>query len=177
MLDRHTDTLGRPEIVGQWRGHIDHDLLAAKASAIGRYFNNAMLVVESNSWESSSEGHGHYIFETLRQSYPYLYCRSGESGQRLPGFLVNVRTKAALIANLVAYVRDGAYTERCPTACDELMQYEALPDGGYSAMKGCHDDVLMTRAISLYIHASTQSSVALRFTREDLNAILRHCIR
>ena len=177
VLDRHTDTLGRPEIVGQWRGHIDHDLLAAKASAIGRYFNNAMLVVESNSWESSSEGHGHYIFETLRQSYPYLYCRSGESGQRLPGFHVNVRTKAALIANLVAYVRDGAYTERCPTACDELMQYEALPDGGYSAMKGCHDDVLMTRAISLYIHASTQSSVALRFTREDLNAILRHCIR
>ncbi len=145
--------------------------------AIGRYFNNAMLVVESNSWESSSEGHGHYIFETLRQSYPYLYCRSGESGQRLPGFHVNVRTKAALIANLVAYVRDGAYTERCPTACDELMQYEALPDGGYSAMKGCHDDVLMTRAISLYIHASTMSSVALRFTREDLNAILRHCIR
>lgn len=177
VLDRHTDTMGRPEIVGEWRGHIDHDLLARKASAIGRYYNNAMLVIESNSWESSSEGFGRYIFDTLMGSYPYLYCRNSETGQRLPGFHVNVRTKAALVANLVAYVRDGSYIERSPVACDELMQYETLPDGGYAAMRGCHDDVLMTRAISLYIHATTQASVPLRFTREDLNTILRYCIR
>lgn len=177
VLDRHTDTNGRPEIVGEWRGHIDHDLLARKASAIGRYYNNAMLVIESNSWESSSEGCGRYIFDTLMGSYPYLYCRNSESGQRLPGFHVNVRTKAALIANLVAYVRDGSYIERSQVACDELMQYEALPDGGYAAMRGCHDDVLMTRAISLYIHATTRTSAPLRFTREDLNTILRYCIR
>lgn len=177
VLDRHTDTNGRPEIVGEWRGHIDHDLLARKASAIGRYYNNAMLVIESNSWESSSEGCGRYIFDTLMGSYPYLYCRNSESGQRLPGFHVNVRTKAALIANLVAYVRDGSYIERSQVACDELMQYETLPDGGYAAMRGCHDDVLMTRAISLYIHATTRTSAPLRFTREDLNTILRYCIR
>lgn len=177
VLDRHTDTNERPEIVGEWRGHIDHDLLARKASAIGRYYNNAMLVIESNSWESSSEGCGRYIFDTLMGSYPYLYCRNSESGQRLPGFHVNVRTKAALIANLVAYVRDGSYIERSQVACDELMQYEALPDGGYAAMRGCHDDVLMTRAISLYIHATTRTSAPLRFTREDLNTILRYCIR
>lgn len=176
-IDRHTDTMGKPEVVGEWRGHLDHDLLAAKASAIGRYFNNAMLVIESNSWESSSEGYGRYIFDTLMGSYPYLYCRNSESGQRLPGFHVNARTKPALIANLVAYVRDGSYIERSTVACDELMQYEALPDGGYAAMRGCHDDVLMTRAISLYIHATTQASVPLRFTREDLNTILRYCIR
>lgn len=177
VLDRHTDTNGRPEIVGEWRGHIDHDLLARKASAIGRYYNNAMLVIESNSWESSSEGCGRYIFDTLMGSYPYLYCRNSETGQRLPGFHVNVRTKAALIANLVAYVRDGSYIERSQVACDELMQYETLPDGGYAAMRGCHDDVLMTRAISLYIHATTRTSAPLRFTREDLNTILRYCIR
>lgn len=177
VLDRHTDTNERPEIVGEWRGHIDHDLLARKASAIGRYYNNAMLVIESNSWESSSEGCGRYIFDTLMGSYPYLYCRNSESGQRLPGFHVNVRTKAALIANLVAYVRDGSYIERSQVACDELMQYETLPDGGYAAMRGCHDDVLMTRAISLYIHATTRTSAPLRFTREDLNTILRYCIR
>lgn len=177
VLDRHTDTNGRPEIVGEWRGHIDHDLLARKASAIGRYYNKAMLVIESNSWESSSEGCGRYIFDILMGSYPYLYCRNSESGQRLPGFHVNVRTKAALIANLVAYVRDGSYIERSQVACDELMQYEALPDGGYAAMRGCHDDVLMTRAISLYIHATTRTSAPLRFTREDLNTILRYCIR
>lgn len=177
VIDRHTDTKGRPEVVGEWRGHIDHDLLAERASAIGRYYNDAMLVIESNSWESSSEGHGRYIFDTLMQSYPYLYCRNSESGQRIPGFHVNVRTKAALIANLVAYVREGSYIEHSTVACDELMQYEALPDGSYGAMRGCHDDVLMTRAISLYIHATTQAAVPLRFTREDLNTILRYCIR
>lgn len=179
VIDRHTDTKGRPEVVGEWRGHIDHDLLAAKASAIGRYFNNALLVIESNSWEGSSEGHGRYILDSLLGSYPNLYCRWASEGsrERIPGFHVNVKTKPALVANLVAFVRDGAYIERSAVACDELMHYESLPDGSYSAMRGCHDDVLMTRAIALYIHATTAAAVPLLFTRETLNTILRYCIR
>lgn len=153
VLDRGAPG-ARPEIVAQWRGHIDHDLLARKAEAIARFYNDAVLAIESNSWESSSEGQGRFILDSLSRSYHNLYFRQSEGGAATSaGFHVNVRTKAAIIANLVAYVREHGYVERSFAACDELLQYESLPDGSYAASRGCHDDILMTRAIALYIHA------------------------
>lgn len=176
VIDRACYPEGIPEVVGQWRGHIDHDLLARKAEAIARYFNMALLVVESNSWESSSEGEGRYLLSHLRDSYPNLYCRLNESGTgRMPGFHTNMRTKPALVANLVAYVREGSYIEHDPGACDELLQYEALPEGGYAARRGAHDDRLMTRAIALYIHSLDRRD-KFAMTPAMYASILRHCL-
>lgn len=179
VLDRHLDAgpEAHPEVVGQWRGHIDHDLLAAKAEAIARYYNMALLVIESNSWESSSEGESRYLLEFLSTRYPNLYFRKGEphfgTESRLPGFHVNVRTKPAIIANLVACVRDRGYIERDSGACDELLQYEALPDGSYAARRGAHDDRLMTRAIALYIHTLRNAVSPFRMTPKLFRALLR----
>lgn len=178
VLDRHSDSGDLPEIVAQWRGHTDHDLLALKAEALGRYYGNALLVVESNSWESSSEGQGRYILDTLSARYPNLYFRrNGEGTGQSVGFHTNMRTKPAIIANLVAFVRDGGYVERSSAACDELLQYESLPDGSYAASRGCHDDMLMTRAIALYVHATTRTASPFRFTGRTLHAILDRCAR
>ena len=44
-----------PEVVAQWRGHTDHDLLASEAERIARWYNNALLVVESNTLETRGE--------------------------------------------------------------------------------------------------------------------------
>ena len=180
VLDRHSDSPdGVPEIVAQWRGHIDHDLLARKAEALGRYYGDALLVVESNSWESSSEGEGRYILDTLSARYPNLYFRpcSHDGAAQTVGFHTNMRTKPAIIANLVACVRDRSYVEHSSAACDELLQYEALPDGSYCASRGCHDDMLMTRAIALYIHATGRLVSPFRFDDSTLNAILDRCMR
>ncbi|MDE6393981.1 MAG: hypothetical protein K2K77_01455, partial [Duncaniella sp.] len=174
VLDRHTDGGGGaiPEIVAQWRGHIDHDLLAWRAAAMGRWYNNALLVIESNSWESTSDGSGQYILDTLAGVYPNLYYRTGEGGRgRVAGFHTNVRTKSALISNMIAVVRDCRYVERDPDACDEMMQYESRPDGSYAARRGCHDDILMSRAIALWIHAAGVSSTA-RIDPDALRVIL-----
>ncbi|WP_304648912.1 hypothetical protein [uncultured Duncaniella sp.] len=88
-----------------------------------------------------------------------------------------MRTKPAIIANLVACVRDRGYVEHSSAACDELLQYEALPDGSYCASRGCHDDMLMTRAIALYIHATGRLVSPFRFDDSTLNAILDRCMR
>ncbi|MDE5751811.1 MAG: hypothetical protein K2H88_04135, partial [Duncaniella sp.] len=165
VLDRHTDAQAasdrRPEVVAQWRGHIDHDLLAWKAAALAAWYNEALLVVESNTWETSSEGRGRYILNMLADSYPNLYYRSDDMETdtpgvpaRKPGFHTNVRTKPSVIANLIALVRDGGYLEHSSEACDELMQYEVRADGSYAARRDCHDDILMSRAIALWIHVS-----------------------
>ncbi len=170
VLSRGDSAKGeKPEVVAQWRGHLDHDLLAWKAAAMGRYYNDALLVVESNSWESSSEGQGSYILSTLADCYPNLYRRESAA----PGFHTNQRTKPAVIANLIALVRDGGYIERDNDACDELLQYEQLADGGFAARRGCHDDILMTRAIALYVNLTDTPVPTYRITQEEFEALQR----
>lgn len=133
----------KPCVVAQWRGHIDHDILADTASAIGAYYNEALLVVESNSLEHS--GVGQFVLEGLRRAYNNLYYRSTGN----VGFHTNRSTKEKIITGLMAAVREGSYEERCHVACNEMMTYEQKQNGGYGAKDGCHDDVLMTRAIAL----------------------------
>lgn len=59
-------------------------------------------------------------------------------------------------------VRDGLYTERDPGACDELLTYEQRPNGSYAARSGCHDDILMTRALALHaLHTAPVTPAAL----------------
>lgn len=162
-----------PEIVAQWRGHIDHDLLAWKAAALASYYNKALLVVESNSLESDTRGEGQYILDRLAGAYPNLYHRppAERGGVRRPGFHTNRATKASMIAHLIAMVRDGLYVERSGEACDELLQYEALPGGAYAARRGCHDDILMTRAMALWVHAADPAAQG-HLTAEDVETLM-----
>lgn len=141
-----------PEVVAQWRGHIDHDILADRAAAIAAWYDNALLAVESNTLETSGAGHGAYILQRLADSYPNLYRRDGIDGDSArPGFHTNRRTKEMVVTGLISAVRRGAYIERDNRACDELLTYQTLPDGSYAAKPGCHDDILMSRAIALYV--------------------------
>ena len=67
------------------------------------------------------------------------------------GFHTNMATKQLVITTLIAEVRDGTYVERDNEACNELLSYERRPNGSYGARRGYHDDILMTRAIGLYV--------------------------
>ncbi len=168
VLDRHSDSGSPPEGAAQWRGHIDHDLLAWIAAAMAKWYNTALLVVESNTWETSSEGSGQYILRTLADEYPNMYFRANN----LPGFHTNVSTKASLIAHLIRLVREGGYIEHDNGACDELLQYEALSNGSYAARRGCHDDILMSRAIALWVHATEAHAACPDLSDSDLIALM-----
>ncbi|MDE5744387.1 MAG: hypothetical protein K2H84_01845 [Paramuribaculum sp.] len=141
-----------PSVVAQWRGHIDHDLLAWKAASLAMYFHEALLVIESNTLESELGGASRYILDSLAEIYPRLYYRRSESGSgRKVGFHTNRTTKNLIITALIAAVRENAYIERSSLACDEMATYCQLPTGAYAAREGCHDDILITRAIALYV--------------------------
>lgn len=150
-----------PEVVAQWRGHIDHDLLAWKGAMIATLYNKARLVFESNTLESHDNGAGEapyrqgaLILHELYRHYRNLYRRRAPGGSRagrIPGFHTNRQTKQMIVSGLVAAVRDGRYVERCREACDELDFYERRPNGSYGARQGRHDDILMTRAIALHV--------------------------
>ena len=151
----------RHEVVAQWRGHTDHDLLVRHAENIARHYNRALLIIESNTLETEAGGDPNlFVLSRLAERYGNLYRREGfdtATGRRTEriGFHTNRATKALVVAELIAAVRDGSYTERDPEACNELLTYEQLPNGAYAAKCGCHDDIVMTRALALHaLHAA-----------------------
>ena len=137
------------EIVAEWRGHIYHDRLAWLAAQMAKYYCNALLVIASNTLEMEySEGDGtQYVLNTLRHHYRNIYRRRGD---RL-GFHTNRETKTEAVFHLIGLVRDGAYIEHNDGAVNELAWYEHKPRGGFGAIAGRHDDMVMTRAIGLLV--------------------------
>lgn len=164
VFDRLPMLEGRgPAVAAQWRGHTDFDLLAWNAARIAKAYDESLLVVESNTLETHDrernvEGdQSHYLLNELREVYPNLYARKRKpedikQGAPLKyGFHTNIATKPLIIAHLIQVVREGAYIERDPRCLDEYLTYEHRQDGSYGAISGKHDDLLMTRAIGLYI--------------------------
>lgn len=164
VFDRRPDSGSPyPEVVAQWRGHTDFDLLAWNAARIATYYDNALLVIESNTLEtrdpnrSADGGQSSYLLNQIRDAYPNLYARrqsEEDIRQGVPtryGFHTNTATKPMIVSTLVMAVREGLYTERDEECLSEYLTYEQRQDGSYGALPGRHDDLLMTRAIGLHI--------------------------
>ena len=139
---------GKAAIVAQWRGHIDHGPLAWKSMQLAKYYNNALLVVESNTLtnEAARVGQGDYILSNVQHEYGKIYQR----GKGKLGFHTNVKTKQMAIAALTDALRLHSYEERDIEAVNEMRYYEEH-NGHYAARNGKHDDILMTRAIGLLL--------------------------
>lgn len=154
---------GKPVVVAQWYGHCDIDILAWKAAQIAAYYDNSLLVIESNTLETHDKerqvdgNQSQYILNQLNGVYPNLYARKqSEEAIRagLPvnyGFHTNVSTKPMIISTLVKVIRESLYVERDARCLDEYLCYEKKQNGAFGAISGKHDDLLMTRAIGLHI--------------------------
>lgn len=152
-----------PEVVAQWRGHTDMDILAWQAAMAAKYYDEALLVIESNTLETHDRERdidgdlSGFILNRLRDVYPNLYARPrGPEEIRMGapvryGFHTNVATKPMIIATLVKAIREGLYVERDEMCLDEFLSYERRQNGSFGAISGRHDDLLMTRAIGLHI--------------------------
>jgi hypothetical protein len=154
---------GKPVVVAQWYGHCDIDLLAWKAAQIAAFYDNSLLVIESNTLETHDKerdvdgDQSQFILNQIKGVYPNLYARKQSEEdilQGLPtkyGFHTNVATKPMVISTLVKVIRENLYVERDARCLDEYLTYEKKPNGSYGAIIGKHDDLLMTRAIGLHI--------------------------
>ena len=174
---------GKPEVVAEWHGHIDHDLLAWKAAQIASFYQDALLVIESNTIESKDNDtdgdQSLLIFNRISDVYPNLYMRKApeEKVQQgvvgMYGFHTNRRTKPIIISNLVAVLRDESYVERNIEALAEFATYEKKQNGSYGATDGHHDDYVMARAIALYICFCEMDLPQVRKKREAAPGINR----
>ena len=164
VFDRYWMMEGdKPCVVAQWYGHIDIDQLAWKAAQIAKFYDNSLLVIESNTLETHDKerevdgDQSHFILNQVKGVYTNLYARKQSEDDiknKRPvkyGFHTNVSTKPMIISTLIKVIRENMYTERDQRCLDEYINYEKKPNGAYGAIVGAHDDLLMTRAIGLHI--------------------------
>mgnify|MGYP006916036639 CR=1 FL=1 len=183
VLNRQPMMDGEPPVVAaEWHGHIDMDKLAWKATQVAAYYNNALLVIESNTLETNNtKGEAEYILTLIHEVYGrQLYARrqsAEDIRQGLPkkyGFHTNSLTKKVVIYNLKVVIRERLYIEREEACLDEYLTYVETENNVFEAMEGYHDDRLMTRAIGMQVcyHEMELPRIVKRV--KNINASLVH---
>ncbi len=140
------DTL---EVVAAVHGHMEYDTYATLLCALGRLYNNALLMVENNHNPATAK-------VCFQQQYPNLYHYQDEASTRArvapkPGWNTNRKTRPEILAYLDKVTRTREL--RCPDAkfAKEMESFAWVEkDKTYKATGKNHDDRIMALAIALY---------------------------
>lgn len=160
---------GDPETVAVWAGHIDKDLFGWLCAQICTMYNNALLAIESNSYDKDRSRDDHFltVIEKISKHYSNLYIRNrpekvGDDYVPIYGFHMNKATKPAVIDALYAASRErynkdlGLQDNYCLIERDirtirEMNWYEKKENGTLGAMEGQRDDHVDATAGVFYI--------------------------
>lgn len=156
---------GRPEIIGYYHSNtVQPPEFAAALDRMGRFFSGrqwaALLAVEDQGGQGAlpiNELHRHLDYPN-----PYMHQNPGAKrsrATRMFAFPMTVDRRRAVIDRLGKYlaVRDGDMTldGLYPALRVELGQFVAQETANgnlrYAADVGCHDDLVMSLAISLWV--------------------------
>ena len=154
---------GRPGVVAEMNYKADPDLQAYDAMRVAKWYNDALLVIESNTMESLNDERNNgidsfeYILDIVAELYPdRLYMRTSpeenvkeKTGVKY-GFHTNRSTKPKVINFMKECLRDDLWDEPSELCCAQMSSY--MEDHGKTdAEHGKHDDIVMSRAIGLWI--------------------------
>lgn len=153
---------GKPGVVAEMNYKADPDLQAYDAMRLAAWYGNALLVIESNTMESMDAERNNgidsfeYILDIVSKLYKNLYMRSApeeDADGKVVfkwGFQTNRLTKPKIINFMKECLRDNLWDEPSEFCCSQMASY--MEDHGKTnAEHGKHDDVVMSRAIGLWI--------------------------
>lgn len=137
------------KVIGLFRdNHLDPSKFGDLLFYLGRYYNNALLTVESNSMGIAT------LSRLTQMNYINLYKQtkiaaiSKEEGL-VPGFRTTQSTKPHIIGNLKNAVENDDIWIGSHIIIQELKDYISTESGKTEAAPGCHDDTVMAMAIAL----------------------------
>ncbi len=131
--------------------NIDEDLYAEQVYCLGKYYHDALIGIEIN--------YSRHPTRILQEyAYPNLYMREKVDGLTDKvvlehGFLTSVKTKPIIIGELVKLMRDKPSSEVDIPTLKEMTTFVKKEHGKMEAIEGCHDDLVMAKAIAHFIGA------------------------
>jgi hypothetical protein len=117
---------------------------------LGRYFNNALLAVESNSMGIAT------LNRLVQMNYLNMYYQtkianiSKEESTRM-GWRTTSASKPAVIGFLKSAIENDELWIPSPIIINEFMTFVSTEEGKMEAIKGCFDDTVIATAIALEV--------------------------
>lgn len=135
--------------VATFCGKLDSDLYARQMYCLGKYYEYALIGIESN-FDS------HPIKELESLGYKNMYFREREDTFtktiiKSYGFQTNRRTRPIILDNLKAISRDAIELINDKQTLNEMIVFIINEKGRPEAMKNKHDDLVMALAIAYRI--------------------------
>jgi hypothetical protein len=136
---------------------------------LGRYYNNALLCVESNSIGVAT------LARLDQMKYPNIYYQtdiqklSNEEGKR-PGFRTTSATRPAIIGLLKNAIKERDVKLNDSVLIQELKEFVLRDNGKAEALPGCHDDHVISLAICLEVyrtHADKLTNTRIGFENKQ----------
>jgi len=142
VMDSHS------RVVAMYRDNrIDPSLYGELLFYLGRYYNNSLLCVESNSMGIAT------LQKLESMNYVNLYKQtkianvSNDEGLRL-GFRTTSASKPAIIGNLKNLIENESVNIPSNIIIQELKDYISTETGKTEAAPGCYDDCVMALAMA-----------------------------
>ena len=170
VIDRRPMMMGGcPEVVARWRGHIRYDQLAYKAMTIAKYYNDAHLVFESNTFDKKKaeadefvemNDHTLGILNVIRGKYKNLYLRKATSAEDIAqgivnkvGFQTNRSNKPEMVDVFTVEFENDRWIDPDSRFYAEAKIYEERDGGVFGNIvgKNNHDDIVMTDMIGCLV--------------------------
>lgn len=133
---------------------------------LGRYYNNALLAVESNSIGVAT------LARLQQMKYRNMYYQtdmqklSNEDGKR-PGFRTTSVTRPAIIGLLKNAIKDQVIQIPDAEIVQELKEFVINTNGKAEALPGCHDDMVIATAIALEVYRTHADRLTTNRTAWD----------
>lgn len=145
------------EQVAVLRHRFEEDTYAKQLICLGRYYNNALVGVETNF--------STYPVKLMdKMGYRSLYVREVEDEfdgriRHAFGFRTTAITRPVIIAELIAAMREGVGKIHDTDTLEEMLTFVRGDNLRPEAESGAHDDTVMALAIAWYIRPQQRMTV------------------
>ena len=145
--------------------YIDEDLFAEQLFCLGKFYNDALIAVETNYSR-------HPVRHLKSLGYENLYMSRtmstfAEESEKHYGFLTTSVTRPIIIANLVSVMRENLHLETHRQTLVEMTTFIKRDDGRSAACDGAHDDLVLASAIARYVSIDYEHNIIIIDTSQD----------
>lgn len=152
--------------VAVYRLDTDETLFARQMYALGKYYNDALLAVESNFST-------YPIKELERLKYPNLFVREKEDTYtggivKSYGFRTTSLTRPIIISLVADAIRETPEIINDEITLREALTFIRNEKGRAEAIQGKHDDSIMSYGITLYARSQQKVKVPIKEEKKKL---------
>lgn len=143
------DNISGNQVAVYHKQRVDEDLFADQMYCLGKYYNDALIGLETNFSSAPMK-------KLVEMYYPTLYIRESvdtmtKEVQKKYGFLTTSKTRPLIISELVQIVRENVDKINDIETLREMLTFIKNENGRAEADVGKHDDLVMSLAITHYV--------------------------